>query len=240
MKSNFPTLVGTIALIALTSSTFGAGLVLESPVSRVSLLELYTSEGCSSCPPAERWFSTLKSDAGLWKEFVPVAFHISYWDNASWRDRFSSKQFNERQQAYAAAWNADNVYTPEFVLAGQERKSWSAPSASKIPAGPLKAMLDEQRKLTIAFAPVAGGGKYTAHAVVLGFDLVSSVRGGENDGLNLRHDFVALSYQSANLNETNTASLILPPALTGEKALAVWVTPVDGTEPVQTVGGWLK
>jgi hypothetical protein len=240
MKIYFGKLASGLAIFLTTSAAFGANLVLESTPQRVSLIELYTSEGCSSCPPAEAWFSKLKNDSGLWKNFVPVAFHVSYWDNVSWRDRFASKEFNDRQQNYAAAWNAANVYTPEFVLAGKELTSWRAPGASKILAGTLKATLDENRALTISFKPTSVGKKFEAHVALLGFDLATSVRGGENSGRKLEHDFVALSFQSANLNDSGEASLKLPGAIAGEKGLAVWVTAVGDTEPVQAVGGWLK
>ena len=62
----------------------------ESGPQQISLVELYTSEGCSSCPPAEAWLSRLKEEPGLWKNFVPIAFHVDYWDRLGWRDRFSS------------------------------------------------------------------------------------------------------------------------------------------------------
>ncbi len=69
----------------------------ESGPEQTALIELYTSEGCSSCPPAEAWMSHLKDDPGLWKQFVPIAFHVDYWDRLGWRDRFSSKRWTERQ-----------------------------------------------------------------------------------------------------------------------------------------------
>ena len=59
----------------------------ESGVTRTTLLELFTSEGCSSCPPAEKWLSQLKSNPDLWKKIVPIAFHVDYWDHLGWRDR---------------------------------------------------------------------------------------------------------------------------------------------------------
>jgi Protein of unknown function (DUF1223) len=92
----------------------------QSSQRQVSLLELYTSEGCSSCPPAEAWLSKLKNSQGLWDEFVPVAFHVDYWDNLGWKDRFSDEQYTERQKSYAQLWSASDIYTPEFVLNGKE------------------------------------------------------------------------------------------------------------------------
>src|SRR5262249_21741196 len=69
----------------------------ESGPTRVALIELYTSEGCSSCPPAEKWLGTLRDDNGLWKTFVPVAWHVNYWDKLGWPDRFASREGTQRE-----------------------------------------------------------------------------------------------------------------------------------------------
>ena len=63
---------------------------------QVHLIELFSSEGCSSCPPAEQWLGGLREAPGLWRDFVPVAFHVDYWDRLGWRDRFSSPSYSER------------------------------------------------------------------------------------------------------------------------------------------------
>src|SRR6266704_4673726 len=83
-------------------------LTFQSSGEQVALLELYTSEGCSSCPPAETWLSRLKESPGLWKDFVPVAFHVDYWDYLGWRDPWSSKTFIYRQHAYARERRSDS------------------------------------------------------------------------------------------------------------------------------------
>src|ERR1700733_854948 len=111
-------------LLLLIVSILGLGLTLqaqtttrfESGPSQVSLLELYTSEGCSSCPPAEAWLSALSQSPELWKAVVPVAFHVDYWDNLGWKDWFSSREFTQRQRRYAANWGSGSVYTPAFIL----------------------------------------------------------------------------------------------------------------------------
>ena len=89
--SAFPILALSVLVLLLAGrlpgSARAADIVLQSTPQRVGLLELYTSEGCSSCPPAEAWLSTLKQDPGLWKNYVPVNFHVTYWDNLGWPDR---------------------------------------------------------------------------------------------------------------------------------------------------------
>src|SRR5262249_10561477 len=93
----------------------------ESGEKQSSLIELFTSEGCSSCPPAEKWMSALKSSQDLWKRTVPIVFHVDYWDHLGWRDRFAKPEFTSRQQHYAATWGGDSVYTPSFVVNGKTR-----------------------------------------------------------------------------------------------------------------------
>jgi len=74
-----------IALVAISANAQNQPLVFQSAATRTALLELFTSEGCSSCPPAETWLTSLTAAAGLWKDFVPVAFHVDYWDYLGWR-----------------------------------------------------------------------------------------------------------------------------------------------------------
>src|SRR6266704_4718971 len=79
-------------------------LTFQSSGKQTALIELYTSEGCSSCPPAETWLSRLKESPGLWKDFVPLAFHVDYWDYLGWRAPWASKSFSDRQRAYTKQW----------------------------------------------------------------------------------------------------------------------------------------
>jgi len=122
MKSKIkPSLLATgsacLAAILLPPAHLNAAPVTFASTSRqTSLLELYTSEGCSSCPPAEAWLSGLKDNPGLWRDFVPVAFHVDYWNYLGWRDKWSRAEYSDRQQEYARVWGAANVYTPEFVV----------------------------------------------------------------------------------------------------------------------------
>jgi hypothetical protein len=83
--------IGLIASVAFCFTAAGES-VFESAPNKVHLLELFTSEGCSSCPPAEEWLTKLKQNPGLWRDFVPVAFHVDYWDHLGWRDRFAAKE----------------------------------------------------------------------------------------------------------------------------------------------------
>jgi hypothetical protein len=229
------------ALMLLGSGAALAGdVVIRSGPGQVHLLELFTSEGCSSCPPAEERLSSLKAIAGLWKTVVPVGFHVDYWDHLGWPDRFASAAYTARQQAYASGWGSDSVYTPEFVLDGREFTDAEIPSASG-PGGNLEVNLSSSRVLTVHYQPAAAGPgtAWEAHIAPLGVGLETDVRGGENGGRRLRHDFVALSLLTLPLRAgTIAGTLTLPPAKEGEKAIAVWITRVDDSSPVQAAGGW--
>lgn len=206
---------------------------------RTHLLELYTSEGCSSCPPAEAWLGGLRDEPGLWRDFVPVALHVMYWDRLGWRDRFARKEFTARQYAYAAAWGANTVYTPGFVLDGAEwRRTTRPPTASTEGAGLLSVDYADDGTCRVRFA---APGDHEVTLVLLGGGIVSAVRAGENDGRTLHHEFVAIALRSARLTD-GTAEVKLPVEAgrgVTRRALAAWVTRRGELAPVQATGGWL-
>src|ERR1700730_15247904 len=80
------------------------------------LLELFTTEGCSSCPPADALLSELGSST---KSVIPLAYHVDYWNHLGWADPFSSHQWSERQSEYVQALNLDGAYTPQMVIGGR-------------------------------------------------------------------------------------------------------------------------
>src|SRR4029077_4597574 len=121
-----------------------------------SLIELFTSEGCSSCPPAEKWLRALKSRSDLWKKAVPVAFHVDYWDHLGWRDRFAKPEFTSRQHRYAAAWGGDSVYNPSFFVTGKGGRGWFGGNAMPITStkvGVLRVSVGDDGKVSATFAP---------------------------------------------------------------------------------------
>ena len=220
----------------------------ESGSQQTALIELYTSEGCSSCPPAEAWLSQLKDDPGLWKNFVPIAFHVDYWDRLGWRDRFSSKQWTERQTRYASLWKSESIYTPAVVQNGRELRSWSRAnfsSPNEKAAGVLSAKTTDGKDFAIEFRSANGGdGPWDAHLALLASGVSSKVDAGENRGRNLKHDFVVLALRDAVMEhkgDAQHARLTIPKAneVGARWAVAVWVTARDQLSPVQTAGGWL-
>jgi hypothetical protein len=235
---------------ALLANAPGAPLTFRSGEKQVGLIELYTSEGCSSCPPAETWISNLKDSPDLWRQFVPMAFHVDYWNSIGWKDRWSSPDFSDRQRAYAAAWKSDTIYTPCFVLNGNEWHSWfnsrGVSSASDEIAGVLEVKSSDTNHWSAVFIPAAlQSSAYDVHAALLASGLGSDVTAGENSGRHLRHDFVVISTGQNRLVTKNGAAkgkfiLDLPKgAASGALAVAVWVTSAEQLAPLQATGGWL-
>ena len=252
MRISFLAPLGLAVWLTSTTPLLSAEAVrLQSGAVSTPLLELFSSEGCSSCPPAETWLSRLKTDPRLWKDFVPVAFHVDYWDHLGWKDPFATKAYSERQRAYAAQWRSDSVYTPGFVLNGKEWRGWEhrdapAGASTKI-VGVLTAVSEDGRQWTIQFQPAAGSAttSYEVHAALLGSDISSNVKAGENRGRVLLHDFAVLADAKAiakmdgPLFQGTVTFDSKPLTSTNRLALAAWVTAKTSLQPVQSVGGWL-
>ncbi|HTL55427.1 MAG TPA: DUF1223 domain-containing protein [Candidatus Limnocylindrales bacterium] len=226
-------------------------VVFESVERQVALLELFTSEGCSSCPRAETWLSGLKRSPRLWLEFVPLAFHVDYWDYLGLRDPWATKDFSNRQRDYAASWRSDSIYTPGFVLNGKEWRDGSRPEdgprSSGAKAGVLKVSSEDLKRWHVYFVPASAlEGEYEIHLALLANEVTSDVKAGENRGRRLTHDFVvtALAKSLLKIEANNSAKgeLFLAETLKGQPrrmAIAAWVTRAGKLESVQAVGGWL-
>jgi hypothetical protein len=236
-----------LASIVLASAIARADqLRFESGEQRVAFVELFTSEGCSSCPPAERALSKLTTHPSLWKTFVPVAFHVNYWDNLGWKDRMASVEFTQRQQTYTSGWKSDTVYTPEFVLNGREWR-WAGADTlgqeSKETPGVLTVSQKDPKNFIVTFAstqPMTGD--LTAHVALLGFGLTSDVAHGENAGRKLTHDFVALSHHESKLQGSPLRAEFKLDENSSEsrrRALVAWVSVGNDPTPIQAAGGWL-
>ncbi len=223
--------------------------VFSSADRDVALVELYTSEGCSSCPPADRWLSQLRSDSGLWRDFVPVAFHVDYWDYLGWPDRFADVRYSARQRSYYNQGAVRTVYTPGMFVGGREWTGWRRSDEPDLrrnaAAGVLTATVRGNRVTVDYKADDADAESLVAHVALLGMGLTSDVRRGENRGRQLSHDFVVLGAASGRLiaaDEQAAADFSLP--VSGHSAeryaLAVWVSTPDAQRPLQATGGYLS
>ncbi len=237
------------AALAAPAAVIAESVALKSPETRVSLLELYTSEGCYSCPPADRWLSNLKEDPRLWRQVVPLAFHVDYWDYIGWPDRFASRDYSQRQKSYARRGHVSSVYTPGLVLGGKEWRSWFFRPVLKVESGERVGALSldlNQNQVSARFDPQSIPNRpLEFHVAVLGFDFETEVEAGENNGKTLRHDFVVLGHARVRMKRDGSALMaqtLLPEPRFESKRLAVaaWVSTVGDPYPIQAVGGWLQ
>jgi hypothetical protein len=180
----------------------------KSGATTVPLLELYTSEGCSSCPPAERWLSGLTPDPS---KVVSLAFHVDYWDYIGWKDPFAKAEFSDRQHKTAAFGGATYVYTPQFVMNGRDFRSADNSRLNQAISNNQK--LASRANLNLSTVMQTNGEislKASAQAVKLADiknsevfvaiyenKLVSQVKAGENNGRELKHDYVVREFFGA-------------------------------------------
>ena len=245
-----------LILLALIPPAQAKGLVFESPTRQVAVLELFTSHGCSSCPPADAWLRKLVNHPGLWKQVIPLSLHVDYWDGLGWPDRFARAEFSARQRAYRHTGGLSSVYTPGFLLNGHEWRdwfSWRSRSASTLPEFPLGREVGKLHlevipgdRAQVRFNPLTEYGPLRAHLAILGFGLTTPIGGGENSGRTLKEDFVVLG-----TTRTEPASGVAPyqwnvgwpELLTADEAkrhaVVVWISEGDNPRPIQAIGGWL-
>lgn len=236
-----------LACLMLSNLAFGE-ITMQSGVSQANLVELYTSEGCSSCPPADRWMSKLKAHPALWQRVVPIAFHVDYWDYIGWKDRFARPEFTARQRQYAKENSVSTIYTPGLMSNGKEWRNfaWLAqPKTEKRNVGALTATVGDE-ELTVGFQPAEAlqHRGLVANVALLGFGLTSDVRAGENKGRELKHDFVVLELTRSSMifNDGSyqvTASRPRSDVSADRYAIALWVSTDDEQMPLQAVGSWL-
>lgn len=219
-------------------------LVAETGAEQVQLLELYTSESCSSCPPADNWVSTLQRDPGLWKIFVPVVFHVDYWNDLGWKDGLSSGSMTQRQQELAQTWARPSVYTPAVMIDGKEWRAWSraAIQPTQKPSPVQLAVYDESDDNFSVHIENAGSEKLTVRIARLGMGLSANITAGENSGRMLTHNFVVLAWETRAVT-ASSATLTFHIGKGGKTpaktAIAVWVEKAGSPVPVQAVGNYL-
>ncbi|WP_165855146.1 DUF1223 domain-containing protein [Marinobacter sp. JSM 1782161] len=232
-----------LLLVAMAGDAFAeATRSWQSRATATDTVELFTSEGCSSCPPADLWLQSLAERPGLFSDFIPLAFHVDYWDQLGWKDRLADAAFSERQRTYVRSGAVSQVYTPGIVINSREWRAWfrGAENWSSEPGrvGILQASLDADRRLTASFD---GSGKaLTLHAAYLGMGIETPVKAGENEGRTLTHDFVVLDLLTADGMAPWTLRLPeVPDAGQTRTALAVWVSEAGSPAIIQSVGGFL-
>ena len=237
-----------LILLLLISTLFSTQINFNSGENRVNLIELYTSEGCSSCPAADIWLSNLKNNPKLFKEFIPMAFHVTYWDFIGWKDTFAHELYDNRQRYYSSnVWKKNSVYTPQFIINAQEYKQWfyskSFPSFKNRYGGNLSVVKNGQQLEINFLKKEIKNEKVYVNVAILGFDYQTKVKSGENENKMLKHDFVVLEHYrdfSTIKNEKLQVNTLFPKVKKDKhkKALVVWIS--DSKNSIlQATGGYL-
>ncbi|MGH8032169.1 MAG: DUF1223 domain-containing protein [Luteimonas sp.] len=210
----------------------------RSGATAVPLVEMYTSEGCSSCPPADRWLSKQVSSQ---KDSNWLAFHVDYWDDIGWPDRFASASYSQRQRQRVNALGGSTVYTPQVMVGDAVNAPWRAD-------GKFTGTLADQRMpaaagLALRLEPVAGGSRVQIGAARSGDatapaqvwlaqyvdDQTTQVRAGENRGETLHHDRVVRHlYGPWKLDGTPLSQAQALPATAGSWGLVAFVQDARG------------
>ena len=199
-----------------------------------AFVELYTSEGCSSCPPADRWLSAL-AKAYPRERVVPLALHVDYWDYIGWKDPYARREFSQRQRRLSQTQRLALVYTPQVVLQGADFRPWAGrefdraverinarPAAAHIALAIVGSGNGALRVQVDAVAAVPDEASVYLAAYESG--LSSDVSAGENRGRRLAHDYVALEWKGPyGLGRHDLELALLPKAKPADSGVAAFV-----------------
>jgi len=220
-------------------------LVFNSGVAQTVMVELYTSEGCSSCPPAEQFLNQFANSDQLWKRYVPLALHVGYWDYLGWKDRFARPDHARRQRAYARLHHAATIYTPAFFVNGE---SWRPGLLHQLP-DPASARVGNLgirvagNNVTANFTGKQFELKHLkVHVAVAGLGLKTRIEAGENAGRSAQHDFVLLGETLLEPVGPGRWQGTLPGTngfRADRLALVAWVSDPASPAPIQATGGYL-
>jgi len=225
-------------------STHAAAIEFKSGPQQSMLIELFTSQGCSSCPPAEAYLNRFQAHPLLWKSYFPLAFHVDYWDYLGWKDRFAKPQHRLHQEAYASLNHQGSIYTPGMFVNGSPWRQGMferVPPISQEETGSLRVSLEKDR-LSAEFRPAKpGNSPWVLHVAVVGMGLKSDIAAGENSGRHSDHEFVVL-HQQSQVSREATWQLSLERTEfkeTSRLALVVWVNNENNPRPLQATGGYI-
>ncbi|MGH6623737.1 MAG: DUF1223 domain-containing protein [Burkholderiaceae bacterium] len=233
-RLSVPLAVATLMTAALPIAH--AACEATSTPTSVALVELYTSQGCSSCPPADRWLSQLAKQGG--PRAIPLAFHVGYWDYIGWKDPYARPEFNERQSRLAAANGSRSVYTPGVFVQGREARRWhdarefyaQVRSINQRAAG-AKIMIDqvkmdgrrvEMRVRSELVAPAVSK-RANLFVALVESGLSTRVTAGENRGEKLSNDRVVRSWSGPLQLGTQSLELQASGSTTADLALVAFV-----------------
>jgi hypothetical protein len=191
----------------------------------VAVLELFTSEGCSSCPSADRLLPEL---AKLDSNIIPLSFHVDYWNRLGWEDPFSNSGYSDRQRAYSRQFNLESIYTPQLVVNGEYEFVGSSRSKAE---SIIKTVLKEKALVRLAVDNVKMSNdklSFVVHAegdfkkdnllaALVQKQVTINVKAGENSGAKLSHTNVVRTFAMQMATEKNEFELAIPKNLSSNQ-----------------------
>ncbi len=199
------------------------------------VVELYTSEGCNSCPPADRWLSSLKGR----HDVVALAFHVDYWDRLGWKDRHASPAWTQRQYDMGARSGSKFVYTPQVLLGGRDYRRWPSLPQSAAPARVALSLSRDGESYVARVTRRSGlAGDLAGYWVVTEDGHRTQVKSGENAGTVLEHDAVVRELQTVARVEEAPLRFTpsTPPGRNQQRRVQFVVTDAQTGVPVQALG----
>lgn len=193
-----------LVLLLGSVSVHAAECSIKSGMQQVALLELYTSEGCSSCPPADQWSGNLEQRGFGTDKVIPIALHVDYWDYIGWKDRFANPAYTSRQHSQASLNRSGFVYTPQVMLNGRDYRGWSntrtfandiAAINRNTPRAEIELKTGMENGLLSVNLSARGPAKSAVYLALVEDGLSSDVKAGENNGAKLHHDHVVRDWQ---------------------------------------------
>ncbi len=223
-------------------------LEFNSGENKIHLIELYTSQSCSSCPPAEKWISRFKGSRDLWKKYIPIAFHVSYWNHLSWVDTFSKESYSKRQRDYDNIIKA-GVYTPQILIDGKDFRKWrtieDTPQLEvSTSPGNLKVILDDKNKTAdFNFISLNTTKELHCYGAYIESGHSTEVISGENKGRKIDQDFIVRNLYEAKATKNGQhyscrLNMHIKNIETkSEHSLVFWLINNETYEVVQATGG---
>jgi hypothetical protein len=246
----FSPAIAAIMMFSAHHSTTAATCSASSSTQRVALLELYTSEGCDSCPPADRWLSALPSRGFDSQRVVTLSYHVDYWNYLGWKDPFAQARFTERQRFTNNRIRNRTIYTPQLMLDGKDYRAGlslidfeqriNAVNRAK-PGADIAMSMNTAVGALDASAQIKLHHKETGAAVFLALTenkLANQVSAGENKGKRLEHDFVVRELAGPFAAETSAINhkfRVAPVWKTRDLAVAAFVQNTATGEVLQAL-----
>jgi len=243
-----------LLVLSLSATAVDAeqSIMVSSHPQQTAVVELYTSEGCSSCPPADRWFAAMSQLSNDAVSILPLAFHVDYWDYLGWKDRFGSPRFSQRQRQLGANNRQTTIYTPEFFVNGRESRGTAIVMEDIQRSNGTKAAISLQleiRKLYKSLEVVLQADKVKLRGESLKYRifvyesaLSSDISRGENAGKQLFHENVVRFMSTGKpLRENNLSAINISQDWQIDNAgIAAVVTSRDDKHYIQAVHTPLK